>query len=113
MLDLNSKMTPHEYVMNLEKVVSEMTPAEIAQFIIYLREEAYNNKLQLSPVTVGYLADIAYNLASPQSRREWERSIASILGTKGGSKTSEAKAAAARENGRKGGRPKKEKNHLN
>lgn len=34
---------------------------------------------------------------------------ASVLGSRGGKSTSEAKLAAARENGRKGGRPKKQK----
>ena len=33
------------------------------------------------------------------------------LGRKGGSVTSEAKARAARENGKKGGRPKEEERH--
>lgn len=36
-------------------------------------------------------------------------SPAAALGSKGGSVTSEAKAAAARANGRKGGRPKKKR----
>lgn len=38
---------------------------------------------------------------------DWLSPEAAILGQKGGKSTSEAKAAAARRNGRKGGRPRK------
>jgi len=40
---------------------------------------------------------------------EFERLGAATLGRKGGLKKSEKKTAAARENGKKGGRPRKEK----
>lgn len=105
-MDLNGRMTPHEYMRKLNKIPAQLTPNEVAQFIIYLRDEAYNNELRLSPVTVGYLADIAYGLASPLSQRQWEKTTAAALGQKGGVSTSEAKQRAARLNGRKGGRPK-------
>lgn len=39
--------------------------------------------------------------------RDEVQSAAAVLGTKGGSMTSKAKAKAARANGKKGGRPKK------
>jgi len=43
------------------------------------------------------------------SRAQMARVTARFLGAKGGAKTSEAKAAAARANGAKGGRPRKSK----
>lgn len=106
MLDLKGKMTPHEFMIKLERVPGDMTLDEMAQFVLYLRDEAYDNKLQLSPVTVGYLADIAYALASPSKKEGWEKSVAALLGAKGGASRSEAKIKAVRENGKKGGRPK-------
>lgn len=39
--------------------------------------------------------------------RQWMRQLAAEMGRRGGSATSEAKTAAARANGRKGGRPRK------
>lgn len=36
-----------------------------------------------------------------------QKRLAALLGSKGGSAKTEAKAAAARENGKRGGRPKK------
>jgi len=44
---------------------------------------------------------------------EARREAARILGRAGGSVKSERKAAAVRENGKKGGRPKKKKEEIN
>ncbi len=44
-----------------------------------------------------------------EDARDWVKTAASTLGRLGGSVKSERKSAAARENGRKGGRPRKEK----
>ena len=49
----------------------------------------------------------AYTQAMKPKRRRTSRRYFVVLGRKGGQSTSRAKAAAARANGRKGGRPRK------
>jgi hypothetical protein len=102
MIDLKGKMTPHQYIQSLNKVANELTTNEIAQFILYMRDELYDNKLQCSPVTLSYLADISYRLTDSQNKKAW----AVEMGKIGGAATTEAKQKASRENGKKGGRPK-------
>ena len=51
--------------------------------------------------------DIFFESCHPDRDEDIVRSAAAILGRKGGSVRSEKKAAAARENGKKGGRPRK------
>lgn len=102
-MDLRGKMTPHEYITSLGKIAAELSPQEAAQFLLYMRDEAYDNKLTISPVTVSCLADIAYSLSGPLARKQW----AAQLGQMGGASTSDAKREASRENGKRGGRPRK------
>lgn len=45
--------------------------------------------------------------AEAKELRELQKRLASLLGKRGGSAKTEAKAAAARENGKLGGRPRK------
>lgn len=104
MLNLKGNVTPHHYMQSLNKVASELTTNEIAQFILYMRDEIYDNKLQVSPATLSYLADIAHRLCDNDSKSNW----ASSMGAIGGSAKTKAKSRASRENGKLGGRPKKE-----
>ena len=103
MLNLNGNITPHQYMQSLGKVTSELTTDEIAQFVIYMRDELYDNKLQASPATLGYLADIAHQLCDNNSKSNWAANMGSI----GGSAKTESKTSASRENGKLGGRPRK------
>ena len=103
MLNLKGNVTPRHYMQSLNKVASELTPNEIAQFIIYMRDEIYDNKLQVSPATLSYLADIAHRLCDNNSRSHWAANMGSI----GGSAKTPAKSTASRANGKLGGRPRK------
>lgn len=49
---------------------------------------------------------VPYATLLPFSEREGRTSVATALGSKGGSAVSKAKARAARQNGRRGGRPR-------
>lgn len=97
--------------------IEDMTMEEAAQSLRIIRDELYDNKLQANPVMVSHMLDLAWFLSSPSARKKWEvdankavdvmvKEYATALGRKGGSVKSDAKAAASRENGKKGGRPK-------
>lgn len=47
--------------------------------------------------------------AEAKELRRLQRRLASLIGKRGGASKSEAKAAAARENGKLGGRPRKQR----
>lgn len=85
----------------LVRELRDAKPAEIAAVELLaggraLRWEALDLDLGVAPLLAGI-----FGTAS------WMRELRSELGRAGGSKTSPAKASAARENGRKGGRPRK------
>jgi len=106
------------------RITQDCTKEEAAEFLLALKNEAWNNKMTLSVNSVRLLSDIAWSMASPQQRKIWEQwsntvtetgpdldisSAASVLGKKGGASKSNAKKKSSRDNGRLGGRPKKEK----
>lgn len=70
--------------------------------------EEYDRAADLAEVDGN--GDVEYLRASAESfrRQAEECSAAAILGRKGGSAKTEKKAAASRENGKLGGRPRKE-----
>ena len=85
----------------LVRELRDAQPAEIAAVEILaggraLRWEALDLDLGVAPLLAG-----VFGTAS------WMRQLRSELGRAGGSTKSPAKASAARENGRKGGRPRK------
>lgn len=80
-----------------------------------IRELAGAKPNQLKTVRAGFggesitLEDLDVDISIPGLLRDLVgiTSAATLLGRKGGSATSEAKAAAVRENGKRGGRPRK------
>lgn len=114
-------MTIFEYRKQLfasGRPTHDMTLDEAAESLKIIRDELYDNKFVANPVMVSHILDIAWLLSSPAARKQWEidanravddleREAAATLGRKGGSVKSERKTASSRENGLKGGRPKK------
>lgn len=115
-----SAKAPHINAIQESGLLDELTPAQAAKVVI-IAQSAYQNgrsaqgaeKIDKDAVWVdgiggiGRQSDGTWVLSMPDKS---DTSIAAAaLGSKGGSVTSEAKAAAARANGRKGGRPKKKR----
>lgn len=119
-------MTIFEFRKNLRSQMekekrSEMTLDEAAKSLLIIRDELYDNKFIANPVMVSHILDVAWLLSSPKARGQWEINAnkkiedlisehAATMGRKGGSVKSDRKAAASRENGKKGGRPRKQNN---
>lgn len=110
------------------RITQDCTLDEAAALLIAIRDEAWDNKLQLSPVNAGVLLDIAWSLSNKAQRKGWGKwadnvlpdspdldlsQYLSTIGKKGGSSTSDKKRkssadnlARARAEGKKGGYPK-------
>ena len=87
------------------RIMSEVTLSEAQQIIDCITLEWAQGKAK----TLAYptaLQSISFALKTAQERKKDYKTIGAELGAIGGSKTSEAKASAARDNGKKGGRPK-------
>lgn len=116
-----SAKVPHINAIEASGLLDELTPEQAAKVVV-IAQTAYQNgcavqgaeKIDNDAVWVNGIGGIerqpdgAWILSMPDKS---DASIAAAaLGSKGGSVTSKAKASAARENGRKGGRPRKAKN---
>jgi len=93
------------------EIVMFATKRELADVLLAIREMAYANKGQLTGLAMHYLTDVQAALRTPEDNERIANeaiatleSAAATMGRKGGL----AKKPTSAENGKKGGRPRKQ-----
>ena len=89
------------------RVLSEVTASEAQQIIDCIAMEWMQGKAKTLTYPIA-LQSISFALKTAHERKTDYKTIGAELGALGGSRKSEAKTKAAKENGKKGGRPKTE-----